>query len=43
MDTIWDQAKIQSYIDDRIEEGHNLEYKSAEALGRIDGKKNRYF
>lgn len=40
MATTWDLEKIQSYRYDQIEEGHNLEYKSAGALGKDDLKKN---
>lgn len=35
----WDQAKLEQYIRDTIEESAQLEYKSAGALDRSDGKK----
>jgi hypothetical protein len=36
---MWDEAKLQSYIDNFIEESLTLEYKAAESLGFTDGKK----
>ena len=39
MSAQWDQARIQQLIDDEIEESLTLEYKSAPALSRSDGKK----
>jgi hypothetical protein len=35
----WDQAAIQSYIDDGIEESLTIEYKAAGALGKSPGKR----
>lgn len=39
MSKVWDEARIQQYIDDGIEESLNLDYKAAGALGKSDGKK----
>jgi predicted HTH transcriptional regulator len=39
MNKKWDQAAIQLYIDDGIQESLSLEYKAADALGKSDGKK----
>lgn len=36
---MWDEAKLQSYIDNAIEESLTLDYKAADALGSSDGKK----
>lgn len=36
---MWDQSRIQQYIDDEIEESLGLDYKAAGALGRSDSKK----
>jgi len=35
----WDLKTIQSYIDNRVEENINLDYKAADALQKTDGKK----
>lgn len=35
----WDEKYLQKLIDDEIEENLNLEYKSADSLGKSDGKK----
>jgi hypothetical protein len=35
----WDQAAIQKYIDNEVQESLTLEYKAADALGKSDGKK----
>jgi len=35
----WDQAIVQQYIDDKVQESLTLEYKAADALGKSDGKK----
>lgn len=35
----WDQTELQRYINDKVEENLNLDYKSADALGASDGKK----
>lgn len=37
--TQWDQETIQKYIDDQVEESLGLDYKSAQALAKTDGKK----
>ena len=39
MDEVWDQARVQQYIDDGIEESLNLDYKAAGALAKTDGKR----
>ncbi len=39
MDEKWDQARVQAYIDNAVEESINLDYKAADALGSSDGKK----
>ncbi len=39
MTKVWDQARIQQYIDDGVEESLNLDYKAAGALAKTDGKK----
>ncbi|MEZ5345696.1 MAG: ATP-binding protein [Pyrinomonadaceae bacterium] len=39
MPKVWNQAKIQNFIDSEIEESLTLEYKSGEALGRSDHQK----
>jgi len=39
MNNNWDQAKIQDYIDDGVEESLTLDYKAAGSLGKSDGKK----
>ena len=36
METQWSQLKLQQYINDGVEERHNLEYKGAAALQRTD-------
>ena len=36
---VWDEARVQQYIDDRVEESLNLDYKAAGALGKTDGKR----
>lgn len=35
----WNQARIQQYIDDEIEEDHRLDYKAADALQKTDSKR----
>lgn len=35
----WDEARVQQYIDDGIEESLNLDYKAADAISKTDGKK----
>jgi hypothetical protein len=37
----WTPEKIQRLIDDKIEEGAQLDYKAAGAFERTDSKKNR--
>ena len=39
MDNIWDQKRLQPYIDNFIEENLTLDYKAAEALEHTDRKK----
>lgn len=39
MSTLWDQDRLQSYIDNQIEESLTLDYKAADALLKQDGKK----
>ena len=39
MNNDWDQAKIQQYIIDGIEESLTIEYKAAGAIGKSDSKK----
>lgn len=39
MADVWDEARVQQYIDDSIEESLNLDYKAAAALAKTDGKK----
>lgn len=39
MNQIWDEAKVQQYIDDEIEESLMLDYKAAGALEKSDKKK----
>ena len=39
MTEVWDQARIQHYIDDGVEESLNLDYKAADAIAKSDGKK----
>ena len=39
MANAWDEARIQRYIDDEIEESLNLDYKAADALAKTDGKR----
>ena len=34
MSEVWDEARIQQYIDDKIEENLNLDYKAADALDK---------
>ncbi|MEJ2884179.1 AlbA family DNA-binding domain-containing protein [Pedobacter sp. GR22-6] len=36
----WDQAKLQFYIDEQIEENINLDYKASGSLEKTDAKKN---
>lgn len=36
----WTLERIQSFIDNQIEESNTLDYKAADALGISDGKKN---
>jgi len=35
----WNETRLRSYIDDRVEESLTLDYKAAESLGSSDGKK----
>lgn len=35
----WDEARIQEYVDNEVEESVTLDYKAAPALGKSDGKK----
>ena len=39
MAEIWDQARVQQYIDDGVEESLNLDYKAAGALAKTDSKR----
>ncbi len=39
MNDIWDQSRLQNYIDDQIEENLALEYKASGALAKINEKK----
>jgi len=39
MKSSWSKEKLQQYIDNRIQENLSLDYKSAEALQKTDGKK----
>ena len=39
MNKVWNQATIQQYIDDEIQESLTLDYKAADALGKRDEKK----
>ena len=39
MAEVWDQARVQQYIDDGVEESLNLDYKAAGALTRKDKDK----
>lgn len=39
MAEVWDEARVQQYIDDGIEESLNLDYKAAGALSKTDGKR----
>ncbi|MYD09099.1 MAG: ATP-binding protein [Chloroflexi bacterium] len=39
MAEIWDEARVQRYIDDGIEESLNLDYKAAGALAKTDRKR----
>ncbi|MBU1261604.1 ATP-binding protein [bacterium] len=39
MNKLWDQAMIQKYINDGIQENLTLDYKAADALRKIDNKK----
>ena len=39
MADVWDEARVQQYIDDGIEESLNLDYKAAGALAKTDGKR----
>lgn len=36
----WNEAKVKRFINDSIEESLILDYKAAEALAKIDGKRN---
>ena len=40
MNNIWDQARLESYITNQIEENLMLDYKSAGALAKTDGKRS---
>lgn len=35
----WNELAVQRYIDEQIEEGLNLDYKAADSLAKINGKK----
>jgi len=37
---MWNEQKLQQYIDDQVEESINLDYKAAGSLDKTDGKKN---
>lgn len=39
MTKVWDEARVQQYINDGIEETLNLDYKAAGSLAKSDGKK----
>ncbi len=39
MAEVWDQARVQQYIDDGVEESLNLDYKAAGALAKTPGKR----
>ena len=39
MAEVWNQARVQQYIDDGVEESLNLDYKAAAALAKTDGKR----
>jgi len=39
MNGIWDQARLQRYITDQIEENLTLDYKASDALAKTDGKR----
>lgn len=39
MSEVWDQARLERYITEGIEESVNLDYKAAGALAKSDGKK----
>ncbi|MCH8942882.1 MAG: ATP-binding protein [Bacteroidetes bacterium] len=39
MNETWDEISLKKLIDDEVEENLNLEYKSADSLGKSDGKK----
>jgi hypothetical protein len=39
MTDTWNEARLQKYIDDEIEESLTLDYKAAASLGKTDGKK----
>lgn len=36
---MWNQTKVQEFIDNEIEENINLDYKASDSLGKSDGKK----
>jgi hypothetical protein len=38
-DKLWDQAAIQKYVTDEIQENLTLEYKASDALDKTDGRK----
>lgn len=40
MPTTWDINEVNRHIADKVEEGQNLEYKAADALGASDGKRH---
>lgn len=40
MSDTWNLDRIQSFIDNQIEESNTLDYKAADALAMTDGKKN---
>lgn len=39
MAAVWDEARVQQYIDDGVEESLNLDYKAAGALAKTDRKR----
>lgn len=40
MSELWDQARLQAYVSNEVEESHKLEYKGAGALGRNNKEKD---
>src|ERR1039457_4735867 len=41
MPLTWDKQRLQSYLDEKIEEGLSLEYKAANALDKADDTKRK--